>query len=144
MNKEASRRRHHKCTPSLRDILSNLGIHNRSDWFEYFERTRTPHTSETLTKKSERKCYSIPSERQKRPIERSQRFTTKLMEQESQKTEVPQMKSLVAQVLSKLFSLLFDQGPIEQISSLVFTIFTITKSVLRSNKMIGIKHVHDM
>ncbi|XP_039496129.1 uncharacterized protein LOC120454676 [Drosophila santomea] len=136
MNNEASRRKRQRCTASLRDILSNLGIHNRRDWFEYFEKKRPPLRSETLAKKSERKFkeHSIPLERQRRQLERSKK-------QESLKTVIPQRESLVARILAKVFSLFFDQAPIEQISSLVFTIFTIAKSLVGSIKMPGIKHV---
>ncbi|KRJ98116.1 uncharacterized protein LOC26534617 [Drosophila yakuba] len=128
MNNEASRRKRQRCTASLRDILSNLGIHNRRDWFEYFDKTRPPHRSETLAKKSERKFkeHSIPLERQRRQLERSKK-------PESLQTVIPQRESWVARI--------FDQGPIEQISSLVFTIFTIAKSVVWSIIMPCIKHV---
>ncbi|KQS70454.1 uncharacterized protein Dere_GG26333 [Drosophila erecta] len=43
MNKEGSRRKRQRFTESLRDMLLNLGIHNRRDWFEYIEKTNSHH-----------------------------------------------------------------------------------------------------
>ncbi|XP_026834806.1 uncharacterized protein LOC26526157 [Drosophila erecta] len=144
MNKEGSRRKRQRFTESLRDMLLNLGIHNRRDWFEYIEKTRSSRASDTFPEQSgrnlEKDSTPYPPDKQKRKIERTHRFLKKLMEQELQKnTVIVRRKSRLSRSMGKVFSVLFNQGPIEQISSLVFTIFTITKSVVEGIKIRGIQ-----
>lgn len=88
-----------------------------------------------LAKESYKKLKnaSKTSGKEKRKIEKLQRSLKKMMKQELQK-QVIYLKNIWVS-LAHVLALLFDQGPIEQISSLVFTIFTITKSLV-----VGIKY----
>eukprot|EP00099_Drosophila_melanogaster_P004176 NP_001188804.1 uncharacterized protein Dmel_CG42692, isoform B [Drosophila melanogaster] len=135
MNKEATKRRRQRCTESLKDILSNLRIRNRKAWFNYVDKTKSPHIRNLLAKESYKKLKnaSKTSGKEKRKIEKLQRSLKKMMKQELQK-QVIYLKNIWVS-LAHVLALLFDQGPIEQISSLVFTIFTITKSLV-----VGIKY----
>nr|NP_001188803.1 uncharacterized protein Dmel_CG42692, isoform A [Drosophila melanogaster]ADV37053.1 uncharacterized protein Dmel_CG42692, isoform A [Drosophila melanogaster] len=115
MNKEATKRRRQRCTESLKDILSNLRIRNRKAWFNYVDKTKSPHIRNLLAKESYKKLKNASK-------------TSELQKQ------VIYLKNIWVS-LAHVLALLFDQGPIEQISSLVFTIFTITKSLV-----VGIKY----
>ncbi|XP_032579429.1 uncharacterized protein LOC116801808 [Drosophila sechellia] len=133
MNSEAPKRRRHRRTESLEDVLSDLRIRNRKAWFDHIKKIRSPHVKHLLAKKSEKKLKkaSKSSDKEKRNMEEVERSLKKMMQQELQKKLISIKNSWMS--LGQVFSLLFDQGPIELISSMVFTL---TKSL-----MTGIKSV---
>nr|XP_017002809.2 uncharacterized protein LOC108061230 [Drosophila takahashii] len=72
----------------------------------------------------------ILRDEQIRKLKRLELKIKKLLEAKVETPDVPENKYQRCRVLGKIFSILFDQGPIEQICSLVFTIFSIITSVI--------------
>jgi len=99
---------------------------------------KSPHESEKLIESSEKNLSANsgikilfpppPSmDKRSRKFKNMKLEINKLFEPELQKADVPEKKNMICQALGNFFLILFDQGPIEQISCLVFTIFTMIK-----------------
>ncbi|XP_037710605.1 uncharacterized protein LOC119547702 isoform X2 [Drosophila subpulchrella] len=131
-----------KCTESLKDLLGSVGINGTNDWLDYVNKiavlVKSPHECEKLVEGSEENLSKnsgkqilfppLPSmDKRSRKIKNMKLEIKKLFEPELQKADVPEKKNRIFQALGNFFLILFDQGPIEQISCLVFTIFTMIK-----------------
>nr|XP_016933134.1 uncharacterized protein LOC108012340 [Drosophila suzukii] len=135
-----------KCTESLKDLLGSVGINDTNDWLDYVNKivdnkavlVNSPHKSAKLIESSEKKLsknsgiqilFPPPRsmDKRSRKIKNMKLEIKKLFEPELQKAYVPEKKNSICQALGNFFLILFDQGPIEQISCLVFTIFTMIK-----------------
>jgi len=101
----------------------------------------SPHKSEKLIESSENKLSKNsgiqilfpppPSmDKRSRKMKNMKLEIKKLFEPELQKADVSEKKNFICQALGNFFFRLFDQGPIEQISCLVFTVFTMIKWVI--------------
>jgi len=99
---------------------------------------KSPHESKKQIESSEKNLSKdsgikilfppLPSmDKRSRKIKNMKLEINKLFEPELQKSDVPEKKNMICQALGNFFFRLFDQGPIEQISCLVFTIFTMIK-----------------
>ncbi|KAI8043587.1 hypothetical protein M5D96_004919 [Drosophila gunungcola] len=139
-----------KYTESLKGLLISMGDQSKKDWLGYVKKYKgeenklAESSGRNLAKNSKNPIEMLYTfeDNQSSKIERMRLIIRKIFEPKLQMAEVSQEDKRPSQTVGQFFLTLFQQGPIEQISNLMFAIFAIIKSVVVEEMLIAPRSLH--